>query len=328
MRRFVHGFVAALGLGVLIAAAPGGHEAFLYWSNGTKWVQVSTSDPLPVTVASGSGDATAANQVLQLNQETTTAANTGTITTNTGTTATGIGAPADAAWTSGSGSLIAIAKGIYGKLAAALAVTQSGTWNITNVSGTVSLPTGAATATNQTAVTGSKAPGTAAASSQLAGGVYNSTPPTLTDGQQASDQLDVNGNKKVNCTNCSSTISILASATGGATGGTILSAASNNSTSIKASAGTLYSVTWLQTTTTLMSIRFYDTASAPTCSSATGMKLNFVAQSNAVAPGATISLGPAGIEFTGGIGACITGANANNDNTNAVTGLNLIYAYK
>lgn len=119
----------------------------------------------------------------------------------------------------------------------------------------------------------------------------------------------------------------VAAATGGATGGTILSAASNNSTSIKASAGTLYSVSWLQTTTTLMDIRFYDTASAPTCSSATSMKLNFVAQSNATSPGATISLGPAGIAFTSGIGVCITGANANNDNSNAAVGLNLIYGF-
>lgn len=116
-------------------------------------------------------------------------------------------------------------------------------------------------------------------------------------------------------------------ASGGATGSTILSAASNNSTSIKASAGTLYSVTFLQTTTTLMDIRFYDTASAPTCSSATGMKLNFVVQSNTVTPGASFNLGPTGIAFTTGIGVCITGANANNDNTNAVTGLNLITAY-
>ena len=117
------------------------------------------------------------------------------------------------------------------------------------------------------------------------------------------------------------------SPTGAPSGGTILSAASNNSTSIKGTPGTLYSVTWLQTTTTLMDVRFYDTASAPTCSSATGMKLNFVVQSNATTPGATFNLGPFGIAFTTGIGVCITGANANNDNTNAVTGLNLIYAY-
>lgn len=34
------------------------------------------------------------------------------------------------------------------------AVTQSGTWNITNVSGTISLPTGAATSANQTTIIG------------------------------------------------------------------------------------------------------------------------------------------------------------------------------
>lgn len=109
---------------------------------------------------------------------------------------------------------------------------------------------------------------------------------------------------------------------------TILSAASNNSQSIKAAPGVLYSVTWFQTTTTLMDIRFYDTASAPTCSSSTGMKLNFPVQSNAYGPGATINLGPVGVQFTSGIGVCITGANANNDNTNATTGLNLVVTYQ
>lgn len=123
-------------------------------------------------------------------------------------------------------------------------------------------------------------------------------------------------------------VAVSAAPIGGASGGTILSAASNNSTSIKASAGTLYSVTILQTTTTLMDVRFYDTGSAPTCSSATSMKLNFVAQSSAVSAGATYNLGAAGIAFPNGIGVCITGANANNDNTNAATGLNLIYAYQ
>ncbi len=73
------------------------------------------------------------------------------------------------------------------------AVTQSGTWNITNVSGTVSLPTGASTAANQTAVIGPVSPGTAATNSNLIGGVYNSTAPTLTTGQQASIQLNASG---------------------------------------------------------------------------------------------------------------------------------------
>lgn len=78
-----------------------------------------------------------------------------------------------------------------------VAAGQNGTWNITNVSGTVSLPTGASTAANQTSIIGSKAPGTAAASSMLAGGVYNSAGVTLTDTQQASLQVDSAGNLKV-----------------------------------------------------------------------------------------------------------------------------------
>ena len=124
------------------------------------------------------------------------------------------------------------------------------------------------------------------------------------------------------------TITPVAGTTGGATPSTILSAASNNSTSIKASPGTLYSVTWINTTTTLMDIRFYDTASAPTCSSATAMKMNFVVQSNATSPGGSPVFGPAGIVFANGIGVCITGGNTNSDNSNAVTGLNVNLGYK
>lgn len=111
------------------------------------------------------------------------------------------------------------------------------------------------------------------------------------------------------------------------TGGTILSAATTNATVIKAAPGTLYSVTIIQTTTTLMDVRFYDTATTPNPASATGMKLNLAVQSNATSAGATYNFGPFGIAFTTGIGVVITGANANNDNTNAVTGLNLIYGY-
>jgi hypothetical protein len=107
---------------------------------------------------------------------------------------------------------------------------------------------------------------------------------------------------------------------------TILTAASNNSTVLKASPGTLYSPTWINITTTLMDIRFYDTASAPTCSSATGMKLNYPAQSNAISSGGSAAFPAAGVTFVNGIGVCITGITgslSNNDNTSAVVGLSL-----
>jgi hypothetical protein len=83
------------------------------------------------------------------------------------------------------------------------AVSQSGTWNINNISGTISLPTGAATSANQaTEITslqlidnpiGSSTGGTAGTSSNLAGGIYNTTLPTLTNGQQVGLQVDSSG---------------------------------------------------------------------------------------------------------------------------------------
>ena len=54
------------------------------------------------------------------------------------------------------------------------------------------LPTGAATAANQTAVLGPVAAGAAAGNSALIGCVYTSTLPTLTNGQQAAAQCDSN----------------------------------------------------------------------------------------------------------------------------------------
>lgn len=78
-----------------------------------------------------------------------------------------------------------------------VSAVQSGTWNLGNISGTISLPTGASTSANQLLVQGSAFGGTAATNSQLAGGQYNSTPPTLANTQQSALQLDTNGNLKV-----------------------------------------------------------------------------------------------------------------------------------
>lgn len=89
-----------------------------------------------------------------------------------------------------------------------LLATLSGTNNINNISGTVSLPTGASTAANQTSVIGSVGAGSAAANALLTGAIYNSTPITMSNGQMASLQTDANGFLKVNV------------ASGGGSGGT------------------------------------------------------------------------------------------------------------
>lgn len=81
------------------------------------------------------------------------------------------------------------------------------------------LPSLAATSTIQSSVIGTKAAGTAAASSELVGVVYNSTPPTLTTGQQAAAQGDANANLKVNCAvGCTSSAVAQGSTTSGQSG--------------------------------------------------------------------------------------------------------------
>lgn len=112
----------------------------------------------------------------------------------------------------------------------------------------------------------------------------------------------------------------------GGTPGHLLSAATNNSTSVKASAGEMMSVNIVNTTATAADLRFYNSASAPTCSSATGVLWNVPIPANTTAAGIVIPL-PNGLYFSTGIAFCLTGANADNDNTNTVTGINLNYIY-
>lgn len=129
-------------------------------------------------------------------------------------------------------------------------------------------------------------------------------------------------------TSVTGAVSLTAPTTGGCTPGVMLTAATNNSTSIKGAAGILCELTVINTTVTAVDVRLYDVAVAPTCSSATGVVANYPVQANTVSPGFALPLGAYGKQFTLGIGICVTGANANNDNTNAVTGINVNWAYK
>lgn len=73
------------------------------------------------------------------------------------------------------------------------------------------LPTGAATAANQTAPQGSVTGGTAGTTSQLAGGTYKATPATLTDGQQAALNFDTRNNAKTTLCGADTTTCMIAS---------------------------------------------------------------------------------------------------------------------
>jgi hypothetical protein len=105
------------------------------------------------------------------------------------------------------------------------------------------------------------------------------------------------------------------------------SAASNNSTSCKGSAGNLYSVFLVNTTATLYYLRLYNLASAPTCTSATGFLQSIPVPASTSGAGFTFT--PAvPIAFSTGIGFCFTGASASTDNTNAATGVFGVLEYK
>jgi hypothetical protein len=77
--------------------------------------------------------------------------------------------------------------------------SQSGTWNITNISGTVSLPTGAASSANQpsNAALGST---TAGQTGNLTLGAVTTGAPTYVTGQTNALSLDTAGNLRVNVT--------------------------------------------------------------------------------------------------------------------------------
>jgi hypothetical protein len=104
----------------------------------------------------------------------------------------------------------------------------------------------------------------------------------------------------------------------------LTSAASTNSTNVKASAGTLHMVHLTNTTATTYYLRLYNLASAPTCSSATGF-VKTVPVLATSSNGYTLTVGET---FATGIGFCFTGGSGSTDNTNAATGIMIAMDYR
>jgi hypothetical protein len=100
--------------------------------------------------------------------------------------------------------------------------------------------------------------------------------------------------------------------------------ASTNSHLIKNAAGNLMAMVALNTTTTTFFLKLYDSASAPTCSSATGLAHVYPIPP----PGFVLPLPVAGESYTTGIGYCVTGGGADTDATNAATGVFIEASYK
>ncbi len=104
------------------------------------------------------------------------------------------------------------------------------------------------------------------------------------------------------------------------TGCAITSAASTNSTSCKGSSGNRTGWWVVNTTATLYYLRLYNTAAAPTCSSATGFVISIPIPASTTGAGIAFSV-PNTVAFATGLGYCLTGGASSTDNTNAATGV-------
>lgn len=107
----------------------------------------------------------------------------------------------------------------------------------------------------------------------------------------------------------------------------ITSAASTNATNCKTSGGTFFGARAVNTTATLYYLRMYNLAAAPTCSSATGFIETIPIPASTAGAGIQAIALP-GYAYSAGIGFCLTGGGANNDNTNAATGVFLTLLYQ
>lgn len=122
----------------------------------------------------------------------------------------------------------------------------------------------------------------------------------------------------------------IAGTTGGATpyhlsGGTT---ASTNSTLIASGAHTLTTLSVENSTATVEYLRVYDTGTAPACSSSTGVTHVILIPANTSGAGVVLPLSVAGEAYVNGIGFCVTGGVADNDNTAAVAGILINASYK
>ena len=121
---------------------------------------------------------------------------------------------------------------------------------------------------------------------------------------------------------------LAAAATGGYTPGSLRSAASNNATNIKASAGTLGFLTAINTTATVYYLKLYNKASAPAPATDNGLLVGvYPIPASTSGAGIAIPIPTQGLNFSTGISFAIVAGISDTDNTNAATGVCVNYGY-
>lgn len=160
---------------------------------------VTTTGTQRVTLSSDSTGVIGATQVGSWTVTTSPPANASTNVTQLAGNATQTGNG-----TTGTGTLrVTLSSDSTGTVAATqsgawtVAATQSGTWNINNISGTVSLPTGAATDASVVALEVAQGSTTSGQKGILGQCAVTTSAPTYTTGQTAPCSLDTTGNLRI-----------------------------------------------------------------------------------------------------------------------------------
>lgn len=140
----------------------------------------------------------------------------------------------------------------------------------------------------------------------------STTPPTaVTAGQPVAPWANLNGARGA---------FPVAHTVGGDDGCPVVTTASTNAFNCKGATATMYELMAINTTATLGYLRLYNTASNPTCSSATGFVLSIPVPASTSGNGVVRSF-PVGRAFSTGISGCVTGGGTSTDNTNAPAGI-------
>jgi len=252
----------------------------------------------------GGGDASAANQATQI-----TAA--GVANGFLSTIATAVSAPSTAI----TAAALPLPSG-------ASTLTAQNTGN-TSLATIATNTTGAATAAAQaTANTSLSTLATASASQATAANQTAAQANAGSDATKAIAVQGITGAKPINS-------NISAVTTGGATPYHLITANTTNSTLISTGAHTLYDLELTGLNTSAGYLRLYDSASAPTCSSATGaVKTLLVIGSATQQGGIIVPLPPQGVAFVNGLAYCFTGGPTDTDNTAGPAGALINLDYK
>ena len=107
-----------------------------------------------------------------------------------------------------------------------------------------------------------------------------------------------------------------------------ISAISTNATLVKNSIGNVYNIIAINATAAVVYLKLYDQATVPVCGTSVPVQTYPVPFGSASSGGGLAADFPVGMQFYKGIGFCLTGGIADNDNSVATTGVAIDFVYK